>query len=293
MLPDQVLALVAATFPGQPIGEVTPAEGGFSHHTALATIGARRCAIKAASGARRADVRHDARMLALLGNRGLPCPRLLALSDNDTWSVAISLAVAGRTGIQLYQEPELLGQAYHELGELLATIHRTPLAPPDSNLLLAERFHTVREHLPALGLKPQLLEVCASSLAHPAWRPTSARLVHGDAGLHNVLWDGRITALLDWEWSGWGNPLLDVAWLYWTMRWRAVAPDLWDVFLSSYRAAFAEAPPADAGSLRALVFGQIADILIRVREQPAARAEWLRRANWTLNLQFPLNLWIT
>jgi aminoglycoside phosphotransferase (APT) family kinase protein len=145
----------------------------------------------------------------------------------------------------------------------------------------------VHEQLPTLGLEPELLDVFAAGLAHPAWQPASTRLVHGDAGLHNVLWDGRISALLDWEWSGWGNPLLDIAWVYWTMRWRAVAPALWNVFLSSYQAAFAEAAPADSASLRALVFGQIAGILARAHEQPAARAEWLRRASWTLTLQFP------
>lgn len=288
MLPDQVLALVAAAFPGQPIGEVTSTEGGFSHHSALATIGARRCAIKAATdGAKRADVRHEARMLALLGGHALPSPELLALSESDAWTVTVSAAIAGRNGIHLYQQTELLPLAYHKLGELLSSVHSTPIAPPDPKLLLAERFRQVQEHLPNLGLEPKLLDVLTASLAHPVWQPANPRLVHGDAGLHNVLWDGHINALLDWEWSGWGNPLLDVAWVYWTIRWRAVAPALWNVFLSSYQAAFAEAVPTDSASLGALVFGQIAGILVRARQQPAARAEWLRRAYWTLTLQFP------
>src|SRR5262245_60428467 len=132
MLPDQVLALVAAAFPGQPIGDVTPTEGGFSHHTALATIGARRCAIKAATdGAKRADVRHEARMLALLGRHALPSPELLALRESDAWTVTVCHAIAGRNGIHLYQQPELLVQAYRELGDLLANVHRIPTAPPD------------------------------------------------------------------------------------------------------------------------------------------------------------------
>jgi aminoglycoside phosphotransferase (APT) family kinase protein len=288
MLPDRVLALVAAAFPGQPIGEVAPTEGGFSHYTALATIGGRRCAIKAASDAnKRADVRHEARMLALLRNHALPSPQLLALSESDAWTVAVSAVIAGHSGIHLYQQPELLAEAYRALGELLASVHRTPIPPPDPDLLLAERFRQVQEQLPALGLAPELLELFAASLAHPVWYPTRSTLVHGDAGLHNVLWDGHISALLDWEWSGCGNPLLDVAWVYWTMRWRAISPALWDVFLNSYQAAFAGATPADAAGLRALVFGQIAGILAHVREQPTARAEWLRRANWTLTLEFP------
>jgi len=287
MLPDHVLALVAAAFPGQAIGEVTSTEGGFSHHTALATIGARQCAIKAATdGAKRADVRHEAHMLALLGGHALPSPELLALRESDAWTVTVCNAIAGRNGIHLYQQPELLTRAYRELGQLLASVHRTPIAPPNPNLLLAERFREVQEQLPALGLEPELRDVFAASLAHPAWRPESPRLVHGDAGLHNVLWEGRISALLDWEWSGWGNPPLDVAWVYWTMRWRAVPSAFWDIFLSNYRAAFAEGIPTDSASLRALVFGQIAGILVRSRNQPAARAEWLRRAKWTLTLEF-------
>jgi aminoglycoside phosphotransferase (APT) family kinase protein len=288
MLADPVLALVAAAFPGQPIGDVAPTEGGFSHYTALATIGARRCVIKAASDAnKRTDVRHEARMLALLHNHGLPSPQLLALSEGDTWTVAVTAAVAGRSGIHLYQQPERLAEAYRALGQLLASVHRTPIAPPDPNLLLAQRFRQVQEQLPVLGLEPELLDVFAASLAHPVWQPTRSTLVHGDAGLHNVLWNGHISALLDWEWSGWGNPLLDVAWVYWTMRWRAVPPALWDVFLSSYQTAFAGSAPAGSAGLRALVVGQIVGILARVHDQPAARAEWLRRANWTLALEFP------
>jgi aminoglycoside phosphotransferase (APT) family kinase protein len=287
MLPDQVLALVARALPGQPIGDVAPTEGGFSHHTALATIGGRRCLIKAAATPnKRADVRHEATMLALLRGQGLLAPAPVALAEGDGWTVAISAAIAGSSGIQLYRRPELLGQAYAELGALLARVHRAPIAPASPDQMLAERFGQVRRQLPTLGLPPELLDVFAASLAHPAWQPPAARLTHGDAGLHNTLCEQQITALLDWEWAGWGNPLLDLAWVYWTMRWRAVAPELWPIFLRSYQAA-AGAEPAGMEALRALALGQIAGIIVRVHDQPAARAEWLRRAAWTLELEFP------
>jgi aminoglycoside phosphotransferase (APT) family kinase protein len=286
MLSDQVLQFVAAAFPGQPIHNLAPTAGGFSHQTMLATIGGLRCLIKAADlAAKRADVRHEARMLDLLPAGGLPAPRHLALIETDSWTISVCTALGGYSGVQLYAQPELLGQAYHELGGLLAAVHSAPVAPPAPDLLLSERARRVADLLPRLGLAPALQAELAASLAHPAWQASPPALVHGDAGLHNVLWHDAIAGLVDWEWAGWGGPLFDLGWVYWTMRWRAVPVEHWGLFLASYRAARPLALPDD-GSMRALVFGQIASILASVRDAPAARAEWLRRAEWTLGLEF-------
>lgn len=160
-----------------------------------------------------------------------------------------------------------------------------PLAqPPAPEWRLAERFRRVLTALPTLALETALHDELQTSLEHPAWR-AAACLVHGDAGAHNLLWDGQITALFDWEWSGWGNPLLDLAWVYWTMRWRNVPDQLWPIFLAGY----GHTPPGtiDGGGLRALALGQIAGLLVRVHDQPDAWAEWLRRARWTIALPFP------
>jgi aminoglycoside phosphotransferase (APT) family kinase protein len=283
-LPDQVLALVAAALPGQPIADLKATEGGFSHRTALATIAGRRCLIKAAEApAKRADVRHEARVLALLRGQGLPAPEPIALAEGEGWTVGISAALPGRAGISLYAQPELLPQAYRELGRLLARVHAAPLPPPTPALLLAERARADQAALPELGLPPALSAELDAALAHPAWRPAAPHLVHGDAGLHNLIWDDGAAALVDWEWSGWGAPALDLAWVGWTMRWRAVDPGLWDVFLGAYRAAGGAPEAPDPATNRALALGQIAGILVRVRDQLPARAEWLRRAHWTLD----------
>jgi aminoglycoside phosphotransferase (APT) family kinase protein len=44
--------------------------------------------------------------------------------------------------------------------------------------------------------------------------------VHGDFGPNNVLLspDGAIAALIDWEWSRFGDPLVDAAWMEWALR---------------------------------------------------------------------------
>src|SRR6185436_495880 len=120
---------------------------------------------------------------------------------------------------------------YHALGLLLANIHHTPVSAPTLAPQLVDRMRHALAHLPTLGLASDLSAALLEGLQHPIWRTQPHGLAHGDAGLHNLLWDGRITALLDWEWAGWGTPLLDLAWLYWTIQWRRLSPTLWQSLL--------------------------------------------------------------
>ena len=289
MLPAQVIDLLRAAFAGQPIADVTATSGGFSNITAIATIGAERCAIKAAAiGLKRADLRREARALTLLASSGLPIPMLVALLEDHAWTVVVSRFAAGEQGLAvLARAPERLGSLYHELGQLLAALHRTPITTIDSELLLAERARLLLDLLPTLPIEADLRAALVASLRHPIWRSNHMSLVHGDAGLHNLLWDGRVTALLDWEWAGYGPPLIDLAWLYWTIRWRELGPAVWESFLAGYGRGPALASPGSPAALRALALGQIAGILARVLEQPDAWHEWLRRLRWTLGLAFP------
>src|SRR5436190_6572029 len=100
MLPPPVVELLAAAFPEQPIADLAPTFGGFSNLTVAATIGGRRCVAKIAAGAlKRADVRHEAHMLGLLGDSGLPIPTLLALVEDDNWTVEVIGFVVGTPGL--------------------------------------------------------------------------------------------------------------------------------------------------------------------------------------------------
>ena len=44
--------------------------------------------------------------------------------------------------------------------------------------------------------------------------------IHGDFAPNNILIgaDGAITAVLDWEWSRFGDPVTDAAWMEWVLR---------------------------------------------------------------------------
>lgn len=61
-----------------------------------------------------------------------------------------------------------------------------------------------------------------------------ARVIHGDFGLNNVLFDNdRVSAVLDWETLGIGDPAYELAYLRDPLSSRA----LWEPFLEAYRAA--------------------------------------------------------
>jgi aminoglycoside phosphotransferase (APT) family kinase protein len=329
MLPDPVRALLAPIFPDAAITDVAPTFGGFSNLTLTATIGGRRCAVKAASHpAKRADVRRESLVLHRLSGGSLPAPVPLGLTEDETWTVSVTGHIPGEPGLRLYELSSAeLARPYHELGRVLAQVHaftstdvrpafartvrgrsanarewtrirrivhpysrrlaqfadrkqRRRSAGVRDDLDLATRANATRVALAGLGLEDDLRAALDGALAHPAWRSNQKRLVHGDAGLHNILWDDGVTALLDWEWAGWGNPALDLAWVGWTMRFRQVPNGLWHTLLEGYGPSHTALDLGDE-TLHALALGQVASILVRSHGRPGAWEEWVKRARWS------------
>ncbi|SDK90739.1 Phosphotransferase enzyme family protein [Glycomyces sambucus] len=71
----------------------------------------------------------------------------------------------------------------------------------------------------AAGVMRACGEVLRLMLAAPA--PPGTSLVHGDFGPNNVLVDPEtftVTAVLDWEFSSYGDALTDLAWCEWIVR---------------------------------------------------------------------------
>lgn len=289
-IPKPVADLLAAAFPGTPTSSPGPTVGGFSNLTLTVTIGRERCVLKAAEEpARRQDLRREALVLALLRGRSLGAPKVLAFAEGGGWAVLVTRRRPGVPGLTLYQRPpEALLPACEALGRALARLHALALPPPRNapaqGLLVGERAAALAAALPGLGAPEDLAGRLAEALAHPVWHHPAPRLVHGDAGLHNVLWGSAGLTLLDWELAGWGDPRHDLAWVAWTMRFRSLPPALWEALLAGYGRRRAEALGLEEESLRALALGQIATLLARAAGSPAAWAEWVRRARWTLQL---------
>lgn len=288
MLPEATLPLLAAAFPSQEIELLAPTAGGFSHPSAFLAIGGRRCVAKAAEAApKRAGLRYEAAVLGALAGHGVAAPALVALCENAEWTVEVLAALLGEPGIACYgRAPAEQDSALAALAGLLAATHAAPLTPV-AGARLPERAAELLAQMPALDLDAVVRGALASALAQPIWRAESANLVHGDAGLHNLLWHPATPALLDWEMAAWGTPLLDLAWVWWTLCWRDVPAARWHGFLAAYRAAGGVRLSARGEEMQALALGQIAGLLVRSQGQPAALAEWQRRAAWSLALTFP------
>lgn len=103
----------------------------------------------------------------------------------------------------------------------LATLHR--LAPPPG--CLPHPVSAVEHALLDLAAHRRSYELCSPNPvaeevfawlhAHAPAAATRTSLLHGDAGPGNFLHaDGRITGLIDWEMAHVGDPMDDLAWLW-------------------------------------------------------------------------------
>lgn len=282
LLPEAVRMRLQHAFPHKPLGEPTPTFGGFSNLTIGIQLHGQPTIVKAATSAiKRADLRREAYILDLLAGSSLPIAPLLAVLDDDAWTIEVLGLLPGENGIQLLNAP-LTERAdlYCELARLLARVHTHQLLDTDQlDLCLPKRAEALLAALPELNLARPLNQALLRGLARAAEPRSALQLVHGDPGAHNILWQHGISALLDWEWAGAGEPLTDIAWICWTLRFRQIPEQVRTALLHAY--GLTDPDPAD---LRDLALAQIAAILMRVADTPNARAEWLRRLEWTLSL---------
>ena len=287
LVPADLQAELRAWAPG---GRAVPVEstiGGYSNLTFVARIGDDDCVVKAAATpAKRADLRREADMLRRLADAEVPfaCPEALVLLDGN-WTVLVMRRVEGTSALTGRVTPAGLRVRAGLVGELLASVHATVLSPlgdPSADLDLGRRAHAVAAALTAAELPPVIAEPLAAALGDPLLQ-RGISPVHGDFGLHNVLWRtvGRrppaVALLFDWEWSGWGNPLIDTAWLWWTFQHRRIAPDAWNAFVDGYGRAALQAMGWSASTVNTMIRAQMAQILVRTTPDSSGREEWLKR----------------
>ncbi len=125
---------------------------------------------------------------------------------------------------RIVRDPELnaWGSALaDELGEALAAIHRIsvsttkiPSLPvPISNAARTEVARCLKEVVAAGESRPALAYVLRWLERNAPDSPTIPVLVHGDYRTGNYLAkNGRLAAILDWEFTHWGDPDEDIGW---------------------------------------------------------------------------------
>jgi Ser/Thr protein kinase RdoA (MazF antagonist) len=104
-----------------------------------------------------------------------------------------------------------------EMGKMLAAIHSVPCRPippflQDDNALALYflRSGAIPDYLKA---DPDGIRIWRAVLDHlPDFTRTKTALIHLDFWAGNLLWEaGRISAVVDWEEAGYGDPGIDVA----------------------------------------------------------------------------------
>jgi hypothetical protein len=208
-----VLAWVEAAWPGRSWTGAQVLHGAF-HEVVLA----KECAARVASGLNhRARVDREAQLLRAATQLGLTCSVPL-LADGP-------VNREDRSGVLTTVVPGALREAdqWHEVRDGLLTLldEFAAARPVDGQAMPMARMwcggldwpeiveDRLGRHVPP-SVIGRAVAVVADVVA--VERESSLGFVHGDFGLHNVLWrSGAACGLIDFDHFGWGDPAIDVA----------------------------------------------------------------------------------
>lgn len=179
-------------------------------------------------------------VLQAMASIGVPVPEPLWIESDAALCNGAFMGVrftSGTPANQIVPADVVTRQGWAQsMAETLARLHTTT-AMPDTDIRDSLRSEIAdlesrmldRERAPHPGLLIGLRWL-RSNIDMLAGRP--ACRIHGDLGFHNMLIeDGRISALLDWEFSRIGDPVEDLA----SIRPFMDQIDSWDRFYETYR----------------------------------------------------------
>jgi aminoglycoside phosphotransferase (APT) family kinase protein len=176
------------------------------------------------------DVAREARIMSALAQSAVPVPTVLHLCEDSSVIGAPFVVMEKVQGIVLRDQrdlqqhsPEALTEACHRLVDVLADLHAVTPGPALAGYGRPEGFLTrnvkrwQRQWVQSRTRElPTLDEVIERLLADPP-QSQRATIVHGDYRLDNVMFAPgleEVRAVLDWELSTLGDPLVDVGLLH-------------------------------------------------------------------------------
>jgi len=157
------------------------------------------------------------KVLELLQKHAVPVPVPLYLDEAGVLLGTPGIVTTFVNGKQLFALPDVLASA-RELAQVLAKIHSIPIGPAERELLIdanqemlwfrkAGMMPTYMANHPD---GPSVWEAIERLL--PTWQAPPSAFVHTDYWIGQVLWaQERISAVLDWEEAGYGDPIYDLA----------------------------------------------------------------------------------
>lgn len=125
--------------------------------------------------------------------------------------------------VKSYVGPLPAQRRTREIAALQALQGRFPVPPilatDDETLTLGFIAGAHGQDLIDAGHAEEVLRSCGAILKQ--LHGLDERLVHGDFGPNNILFDPvtfDVAAVLDWEWARVGDPIVDLAWCEWIVR---------------------------------------------------------------------------
>ncbi|MET0546052.1 MAG: phosphotransferase family protein [Caulobacterales bacterium] len=200
-------------------------------------------------------IRNEYHVLRAAFEAGFPAPDALWLETGSDilpgFDFIIMRCAPGETGGNVFRSKDKVSdQLYKVLAEGMATLHTLPPLVKLGDLTDSIRAEwwglpipeSVRRYLQgwfdiymanAHNPSPSLMSLYGWLLANVPPAEGRSVLLHGDIGFHNMLVDdGRLSALVDWEFAHIGDPAEDLGYVK-----NIIDGADWDKFMGFYRAA--------------------------------------------------------
>ncbi len=158
--------------------------------------------------------------LGMLQRQGIPAPKPLLLDDTGELLGLPGIVTEYVPGapIDPSTQAPLWGERAADTARMLARIHQLPFTEADKPYLMNDNIEVAwfikSGEIPAyMRRDPDGEMVWQLVNAHwGRWQPRESRFAHTDYWSGNILWQGSaISAVVDWEEAGYGQPAADVA----------------------------------------------------------------------------------
>jgi aminoglycoside phosphotransferase (APT) family kinase protein len=170
------------------------------------------------------------KMIQLMERQGIPVPHMLWVDPTGTWlerPFSVARWIEGEADLsKLGAEPHLPAML-DQYVDILGRVHNLDVAAAGVDFLggpTTETAASEQVELFARGFDRQRLEDFPAIAYTVRWLrkhcPVASRVsvIHGDFRLGNFMWDeSGIVAMLDWEQCHVGDPLEEIAFMYWPL----------------------------------------------------------------------------
>lgn len=187
-------------------------------------------------GKARTHAQLEFKTLQMLQKHAVPVPSALYLDETGVLLGMPGMVTSFAAGKQVLSPPDALACA-REMAQVLAKIHSISVDPAEKAWL--EDANQEVLWFRKTGVIPSYMvnnphgQFIWDTLERllPTWQPVPPTLVHTDYWIGQLLWNqGQISAVLDWEEAGYGDPAYDLAYCrmdaYLSRMGRAAADEL-------------------------------------------------------------------